>query len=268
MSTATASPSARSSPSPRARCSSGWGASRRPSSCSRRPRAWCEQRGLPCFREWADTWLAAALLRLRGHEARAGALLRRAIAGMEAAQRTLELPAAYVLLAEVQLARGRGRGHDAAVDAAHRAAVAMGTLGPLLTALEDLPDVLARRIDAAGPEDETLAGARPGPLSDGPLVLRRRARAHPAPSGVRDRDRGRPPGADRLPAEGGRAGRGGRARRRRCRGRRSPTGCSRAAPAAPTTCASSCTGCAARSPRAWTSSRARAGSPGCRRRPR
>lgn len=126
-------------------------------------REWCQRHELACFREWADAWLAAALLGLPGHEARARDLLTGAIAGMERADRILELPAAYVFLAEVEWRAGDDDAHDRAADDAYRASVAMGTLGPLLTALDDMPDVLARRIDASAAGDErwrALAQAR------------------------------------------------------------------------------------------------------------
>ncbi len=126
--------------------------------------AWCEERVLPCFGEWAATWLAAARLGRGDDSAAAAAMLERAIAGMERAERRLELPAAWVLLAEARWRMGDEEGHDAAADAAREAAELIGTLGPLLLALEDVPDVLARRIDAAGPDDDRWrALARVGP---------------------------------------------------------------------------------------------------------
>lgn len=118
-------------------------------------RSWCVPRGLRCFREWADVGLATARLALGGDPEPAHALLREAIDGMERAGRRLELPAAHVAMAEALWRRGDEAGHDAAADAAHAASVSMGTLGPLLTALEAMPDVLARRIDAA-PEDDVV----------------------------------------------------------------------------------------------------------------
>lgn len=118
----------------------------------RNTRAWCEGRGLPCFREWADTWLAGALLARGDAPAEAIGLLEGAIDGMRAAERILELCAAWVFLAEARWRAGDEAGHDAAADAARAAALEMGTLGPLLTVLEDVPDVLARRVDAGGPD--------------------------------------------------------------------------------------------------------------------
>ncbi len=118
-------------------------------------RAWCAARGLRCFREWADVGLATARLALGGDPAPVVALLEEAIAGMERAGRRLELPAAYVALAEARWRVGDEAAHDAAADAAHAAAVSMGTLGPLMMALEAMPEVLARRIDAA-PDDDAV----------------------------------------------------------------------------------------------------------------
>lgn len=135
----------------------------------RTTRAWCEERGLPCFREWADTWLAAALLARGDAPEEAISLLEEAIAGMRRAERTLELCAAWVFLAEARWRAGDRPGHDAAADAARAAALEMGTFGPLLAVVEDVPEVLARRIDAGGPDEaawRALAGTT-GPRSDG-----------------------------------------------------------------------------------------------------
>lgn len=115
--------------------------------------AWCADRGLGCFREWADTWYAIGRLALGGDPDGPHDMLVTAIAGMERAGRRLELPAARVALAECRWRRGDEAGHDAAADAAHAAAVGMGTLGPLLVALATMPDVLARRIDASPADD-------------------------------------------------------------------------------------------------------------------
>ena len=172
-------------------------------------RAWCAARGLHLFREWADTWYAIAHLGLGGDPDEAHALLDAAAAGMMRAGRRLELPAALVALAEASWRRGDEAGHDAAADAAHAAAVSMGTLGPLLTALETLPEVLARRIDAA-PADDPVGGALSGAewsapgrasLEDARLVVRTLGRA---------RGRARGAAAAGRVAEGGGAGGGGR----------------------------------------------------------
>ncbi len=128
----------------------------------RATRAWCRRRGLPCFREWADTWLAAALLRRGDAPGEAIGLLETAIEGMQGAERTLELPAALVTLAEARWRAGDAAGHDRAADAAREAAEEMGAFGPLLTVLADLPEVAARRVERGGPDAgtwRTLAGS-------------------------------------------------------------------------------------------------------------
>lgn len=129
-------------------------------------RDWCSRRGLACFREWADTWLGAALLGLGRDPEPVARLLGAAIRGMEGAERRLELPAANVFLAEAAWRSGDEAAHDAAADAAYSASLDIGTLGPLLGALDEMPDVLARRIDAAGPGDDgwrllAFGGRRP-----------------------------------------------------------------------------------------------------------
>ena len=125
-------------------------------------RDWCIERGLPGFREWADVWLAAALLARGDGLETPIRLLEEAIAGMERAERVLELPAAYVLLAEARWRSGDEAGHDASADAAYRASEGMATLAPLLAALEDAPDVLARMIDAESGDDTWRPLARAG----------------------------------------------------------------------------------------------------------
>jgi DNA-binding SARP family transcriptional activator len=135
-------------------------------------RDWCIERGLPGFREWADVWLAAALL-ARGDALETPIrLLEEAIAGMERAERVLELPAAYVFLAEARWRSGDEAGHDAAAGAAYRASEGMATLAPLLAALEDAPDVLARMIDAEDADEGTWRTlARAGRPARGPTSL-------------------------------------------------------------------------------------------------
>jgi DNA-binding SARP family transcriptional activator len=118
----------------------------------RATRAWCQEHGLPCFREWADTWLATALLAGGAPPCEAIDLLEEAISGMRTAGRTLELPAAWTALAEARWRAGDRAGHDAAAEAARAASLAMGTLEPLLTGLECHPEVAARRIAAGGPD--------------------------------------------------------------------------------------------------------------------
>jgi DNA-binding SARP family transcriptional activator/tetratricopeptide (TPR) repeat protein len=117
-------------------------------------RAWCTDRGLGCFREWAQTWLGAALLDLGGADQRALGLLSDAVGGMRMADRRLELIAALVSLAEARWRAGDEAGHDTAADEAYVEALRMGTLTPLLAALSHRPSVLARMMDAAVPDDD------------------------------------------------------------------------------------------------------------------
>jgi hypothetical protein len=117
-------------------------------------RAWCDGAGLPCFAEWARTWLAAAMLGRGDDPARAVVLLEEAIAGMEVAERHLELPAALAFLAEARWRTGDREGHEEAARRALRAARDMGTLGPLAAALRDVPDVLSRSLEADGADAE------------------------------------------------------------------------------------------------------------------
>ena len=115
--------------------------------------AWCAERGLMSFREWADTWLGASLLALEEPPERALTVLRPTVASMRRAGRLLELPAAAVLLAEAEWRGGDEDAHDAAITVGYEAAEAMGSFAPLLRALALVPDVLLRRADAA-PEDD------------------------------------------------------------------------------------------------------------------
>jgi ATP/maltotriose-dependent transcriptional regulator MalT len=118
-------------------------------------RAWCAERGLASFREWAEAWLGGAMLVLDRPAEEARAVLGPAVAGMRRARRHLELPAAAVFLAEAEWRAGDPDAHDAAADAAYAAAEDCGTLHPLATALEVMPGVLARRLDS-----EALDGER------------------------------------------------------------------------------------------------------------
>lgn len=112
--------------------------------------AWCAERGLLSFQEWADTWLGAALL-LRGDDPQsARRVLAPAVGGMARATRRLELSTAAVVLAEAEWRLGNEEAHDAACDLALATAASQGTLAPLVRALERFPDVLRRRVDAAG----------------------------------------------------------------------------------------------------------------------
>jgi ATP/maltotriose-dependent transcriptional regulator MalT/DNA-binding SARP family transcriptional activator len=117
-------------------------------------RAWCAERGLASFREWAESWLGAAMLLLGRPADEARALLAQAVGGMRRARRHLELPAAAVFLAEAEWRVGDADAHDAAADAAYAAAEECGTLHPLAAALELMPGVLARRLDAEAVGEE------------------------------------------------------------------------------------------------------------------
>ncbi|HWH13592.1 MAG TPA: BTAD domain-containing putative transcriptional regulator, partial [Miltoncostaeaceae bacterium] len=138
-----------------------------------RSREWSAQRGLAVFREWAETWLAAVLLGLGNADpTRPRALLQAATGGMSRAARRLELPAASVLLAEAEWRAGDEWAHDRAADAGYEASLAMGTLAPLIDALDLVPDVLARRMDAAAPgDDRWRLLARRGPGATGAVSL-------------------------------------------------------------------------------------------------
>ena len=120
----------------------------------RNVRAWCAERGLASFREWAEAWLGGAMLLLDHPAEGARPLLAQAAAGMRRARRHLELPAAAAFLAEAEWRLGDEDAHDAAADAAYAAAEECGTLHPLTRALELVPGVLARRLDSEGPESE------------------------------------------------------------------------------------------------------------------
>jgi ATP/maltotriose-dependent transcriptional regulator MalT/DNA-binding SARP family transcriptional activator len=102
---------------------------------------------IPMYREMLDTWLGLALLRL-GEDQRALSCLRKAVSGMVAGDRFLELPTACVYLAEAEWRAGRDDAADAAADLALRAAARHGSNHSLLQALADFPAVAARRIDA------------------------------------------------------------------------------------------------------------------------
>jgi len=132
-------------------------------------RAWCAERGLASFREWAEAWLGGAML-LSGRPAQeARDILAAAVAGMRRARRHLELPAAGVFLAEAEWRLGNEEAHDLAADTAYAAAEDCGTLHPLTRALELMPGVLARRLDSDEPAGErrwrTLAAVEPSPVA-------------------------------------------------------------------------------------------------------
>jgi DNA-binding SARP family transcriptional activator len=95
--------------------------------------------------EVADTWRGLALLRL-GRDVDASIILRRAVEGMVAGDRMLELPTAAVYLAESLGRTGDDSGADRAAALALDAATRQGSNHLLLQALADCPGVAARRL--------------------------------------------------------------------------------------------------------------------------
>jgi len=97
--------------------------------------------------EYADTWYGFALL-LTGRNDDARVRLRRAVEGMVAGKRILELPTAAVYLAEAEWRSGDEDAADSAADVALRVAREQGSNQLLLQALTDFPAVVSRRLDA------------------------------------------------------------------------------------------------------------------------
>ncbi|MBV8216929.1 MAG: winged helix-turn-helix domain-containing protein, partial [Solirubrobacterales bacterium] len=109
-----------------------------------------ESEGARRFRllaELIDTWYGLALL-LANDDAPARARLRRAVDGMLAGDRILELPTAAVYLAEAHWRAGDEESADRAADVALEAASRQGSNHILLKALADFPAVVSRRLDA------------------------------------------------------------------------------------------------------------------------
>jgi DNA-binding SARP family transcriptional activator len=104
-------------------------------------------RSVTFIAENIDTWYGLALLQL-GEDGEALVRLRRAVAGMLAGQRVLELPTAAVYLAEAEWRAGDEDAADRAADVALDAARRQGSNHMLLQALADFPAVVSRRIDA------------------------------------------------------------------------------------------------------------------------
>jgi DNA-binding SARP family transcriptional activator len=100
----------------------------------------------PFVTEQIDTWYGLALL-LSGDDQAARERLRRALTGMMAADRLLELPTAAVYLAEAEWRTGDEAAADAAADVALEAARRQGSNHIVLQALADFPFVASRRID-------------------------------------------------------------------------------------------------------------------------
>jgi DNA-binding SARP family transcriptional activator len=97
--------------------------------------------------EVADTWYGLALL-MQGDDAGALVRLRRAVEGMVAGDRLLELPTAAVYLAEAEWRVENEEAADRAANLALDAARRQGSNHVLLQALADFPAVVSRRIDA------------------------------------------------------------------------------------------------------------------------
>jgi DNA-binding SARP family transcriptional activator len=102
--------------------------------------------------ETADTWRGYAQL-LLGQDDPARQTLRRAIDGMLAGDRMLELPTAAVYLAEACARAGDDAGADAAADLALEASDRQGSNHVLLQALGDFPAVVSRRLETVGEAD-------------------------------------------------------------------------------------------------------------------
>ena len=99
----------------------------------------------PFVLEIADTWAAHLLL---GHDEEGRQLLAAAVRSMRRGDRMLELPTAAVYLAEAEWRCGRQDAADRAADLALTAAARHGSNHILLQALDDVPAVLSRRLDA------------------------------------------------------------------------------------------------------------------------
>jgi DNA-binding SARP family transcriptional activator len=97
--------------------------------------------------EQQDLWYGFALL-LEGKDEAALVRLRRAVAGMRAGGRLLELPTAAVYLAEAEWRGGDEEAADRSADLAFQTARRQGSNHLLLQALADFPAVASRRLDA------------------------------------------------------------------------------------------------------------------------
>jgi ATP/maltotriose-dependent transcriptional regulator MalT len=101
----------------------------------------------PFVLEIADMWAGYAHL-LLGADEEARHQLARAVRSMRRGDRLLELPTAAVYLAEAEWRCGHDDAADRAADLALTAAARHGSSHILLQALNDVPAVLSRRIDA------------------------------------------------------------------------------------------------------------------------
>ena len=103
--------------------------------------------GFAFTEEVAESRLGHAFL-LEGDPEGALVHLRRAVEGMRASGRGLELPGAAVLLADAEWQVGNEDAADAAADIALAAATRQGSNHLLLRTLAEFPAVLSRRLDA------------------------------------------------------------------------------------------------------------------------
>ena len=101
----------------------------------------------PFVLEIADTWAGYAHL-LLGNDEEGRQQLAAAVRSMRRGDRMLELPTAAVYLAEAEWRCGREDAADRAADLALTAAARHGSNHILLQALDDVPAVLSRRLDA------------------------------------------------------------------------------------------------------------------------
>ncbi|KMO66963.1 BTAD domain-containing putative transcriptional regulator [Mycolicibacterium chlorophenolicum] len=101
----------------------------------------------PFVLEIADMWAGYAQL-LLGQDEDARRRLTAAVRSMRRGDRMLELPTAAIYLAEAEWRCGREDAADRAADLALTAAARHGSNHILLQALDDVPAVLSRRLDA------------------------------------------------------------------------------------------------------------------------
>jgi DNA-binding SARP family transcriptional activator len=104
--------------------------------------------------EMTEMWTGLARL-MEHRDADALVALRRAVGGMVAGGRRLELPAAAVYLAEAEWRAGNEDEADSAADLGLATASMQGSNHVLLQALSDLPAVASRRIDVESHADST-----------------------------------------------------------------------------------------------------------------
>lgn len=112
-----------------------------------RPACKAGSEGYRLMAEIRDVWLGGALL-LEGQDVEARRHLGRAVAGMVAGDRLLELPTAAVYLAEAEWRLGDEDAAARACDLALAVARRQGSNHLLLQAFGDFPAVLSRQIDA------------------------------------------------------------------------------------------------------------------------